>query len=75
MPPIKRGRFTLNVNESRVLRDNTRRYSVVALDEWDISTLVTTHKIDLPDPMAHEQVIIFVAGLNSGKIPARFDLT
>ena len=74
MPPVDHGRFTLNVDLSVVRRDNSARYDRVALDEWDTRSgeHVRTIDVQLAEPMHGSDLLHLIAGLNSGRIPARF---
>ena len=74
MPPVHHGRFTLNVDRSVMVRDNSGRYAVVALDEWEDGEIIDCKVTPMPDPIHASVVGQIIAGLNSGKRAPRFNL-
>ena len=73
MPPVRHGRFTVNVVESILRRDNSGRFDVVAIDEWDdVNTLVRTISMPMGEPIHQRDVAHLISSLNSGRIPPRF---
>jgi hypothetical protein len=74
MPPIRHGRFTLNIERSVVRRDNTGRYDVVAIDEWENDVVIRTNEVAMTEPIDPSAVSALIAGINSGKRPPRFNL-
>jgi hypothetical protein len=75
LPPIRHGRFTLNIEESVLRRDNSARYDHVVLDEWETDgTFKQQIAVPLSEPIQSSDLVHLINGLNSGRIPSRFVL-